>query len=64
MTKEYIAYQGEQPLAIGTIEELSEKFDIPKKILLRRSYPSIQEVLADDSIKVYKIEDDENDSNT
>lgn len=29
MTKEYIAYQGEQPLGIGTLEELLRKFDMP-----------------------------------
>lgn len=59
---EYIAYQGEQPLGIGTLDELSKKFDIPSNVLKRRSYPSIQEVLADDSIKIYKIEDDEDDN--
>ena len=62
MTKEYIAYQGEQPIAIGTIKELSEKLEIPEHTLLRRSYPSIQNVLGEDSIKVYKIKDDEDDS--
>lgn len=60
--KEYIAYQGEQPVGIGTLEELSRKFDMPKHILKKWSYPSIQSVLADDSIKLYEIEDDEDDN--
>ena len=62
MTKEYIAYRGERPIGIGTLEELSQKVGIPARILKKRSYPSIQEVLADDSIKIYEIEDDEDDN--
>lgn len=61
---EYIAYQGEQPLDIGTLDELSQKVGIPARILKKRSYPSIQKVMAEDSIKVYKIEDDEIDVET
>lgn len=34
---DYIAYQGEQPLGIGTLDELSQKVGIPARILKRRT---------------------------
>lgn len=38
--KEYALYKGEECLAIGTINELSEKFNVKKKTLLFYQTPA------------------------
>lgn len=60
MTKEYIAYQGEQPIGIGTIEELADKLGYTYRNMRTRSYPSIRKRIKDgnNAILLYEIEDD------
>lgn len=64
MTKEYIAYRGEQPLGTGTIEELADKLGYTYNNMRTRSYPSIRKRIkdSDKAILLYEIEDDEDDN--
>ena len=64
MTKEYIAYRGEQPLGVGTIEELAEKLGYTYKNMQYKSYPAAHRKAKDGSnaILLYEIEDDEDDN--
>ena len=62
MTKEYIAYRREQPLGIGTIEELAESLGFTDKNMKRRTYPSAHKNMSEGSILLYEIEDDEDDN--
>ena len=63
MAKEYIAYQGEQPLGTGTIRELSKSLDIPYSTLSYSASPSAHERSrvrgGDKAILLYEIEKDD-----
>lgn len=62
MTKEYIAYKGEQPLGTGTVQELAEKLGFTYENMKYRTYPSAHKKMSEGSILLYEIEDDEDDS--
>ena len=66
IAKEYIAYQGDRPLGIGTIKELTKSLGIPYSTLSYSASPSAHERSrvrnGDKAILLYEIEkDDEED---
>ena len=66
IAKEYIAYQGDRPLGIGTVRELSESLNIPYSTLSYSASPSAHERSrvrgVGNAILLYEIEkDDEED---
>ena len=64
MTKEYIAYRGEQPLGIGTIKELVESLDYSYSGLRFKTTPEAHKRYkdSDKAVLLYEIEDDEDDN--
>lgn len=63
MTKEYIAYRGEQPLGTGTIEELADKLGYTYKNMKYKSYPAAHRKAKDGSnaVLLYEIKEDDED---
>ena len=63
IAKEYIAYQGDRPLGIGTVRELSESLNIPYSTLSYSASPSAHKRNrvrgSKRAILLYEIEDDE-----
>lgn len=59
--KEYAAYRGEEFLDIGTIEYLSESLGYRPVTLLHRSYPAGHKRAGKAGIRLFIMDDDEED---
>lgn len=63
-TKDYALYRGEELVMVGTLDEISQKQGIKKKLLQFYKTPSYRARITDESnrIVVVEVEDDDEDA--